>query len=86
MSRIEGELPRLLSSTLVTHIQVEKGHWRLETTDTTKTISALMQWIDRHGHTLVELQIQHPSLEETFLEMTGNQNPGGPAPHPQENP
>jgi ABC-2 type transport system ATP-binding protein len=40
--------------------------------DAGASVSAILAWLDRVGDVLIDLRVERPSLEERFLEITGN--------------
>jgi ABC-2 type transport system ATP-binding protein len=49
---------------------VHDDGWRVSTADANRTISALVQKLAADGNEMLDLQIQRPSLEDVFLELT----------------
>jgi len=49
----------------------DAGGWWLTTRDVNRTISGLVQVLEATGNEMLDLQIQRPSLEDVFLELTG---------------
>ncbi|MEO6994279.1 MAG: ABC transporter ATP-binding protein [Lacunisphaera sp.] len=49
---------------------VHDDGWRVSTADANHTISALVQKLAAEGNEMLDLQIQRPSLEDVFLELT----------------
>ncbi len=49
---------------------VHDNGWCVSTTDANRTISALVQKLAADGNEMLDLQIQRPSLEDVFLELT----------------
>ncbi|MCW2973188.1 MAG: transporter [Thermoleophilia bacterium] len=47
------------------------GHFEVRTVEPTATLAALTSWAIAHGHELVELRVEPPSLEESYLALTG---------------
>jgi ABC-2 type transport system ATP-binding protein len=45
--------------------------WRLRTAGVAQTVSELVRRLEAEGNQLVDLHVRGPSLEETFLELTG---------------
>ena len=41
-----------------------------ETRDVGRSVAAVVQWLERQGNTLLDLDVRRPSLEDTFLELT----------------
>ncbi len=42
-------------------------------TDPGTSVTALLQYVNAHGDTLIDLRVERPTLEERFLEITGRQ-------------
>jgi ABC-2 type transport system ATP-binding protein len=53
-----------------------EGEWRLSTGNVSQTIFALIKRLDSDGNELLDLQIRRPSLEDVFIELTGNRIEG----------
>ena len=45
--------------------------WIVSTREVNRTISALVQGLEKSGNEMLDLQIHRPSLEDVFLELTG---------------
>jgi ABC-2 type transport system ATP-binding protein len=60
-----GSLPGVVSC------QPQDAGWLLGTTDVNQTIIALVKLLERGENKLLDLQIQRPSLEDVFIELTG---------------
>jgi ABC-2 type transport system ATP-binding protein len=52
-------------------------------TDIGRTVGAVIDFIDKEGDSLIDLRVERPSLEDRFLEITGNPS-GGIAPRAHE--
>jgi ABC-2 type transport system ATP-binding protein len=48
----------------------EDGTWHLRTTDPTQTLYELTKWALDRGHSLVELNVRRPALEDMYLDLT----------------
>lgn len=46
------------------------GSWRVTTAEPNRTISSLVQTLEAGGNEMIDLQIQRPSLDDVFLELT----------------
>jgi ABC-2 type transport system ATP-binding protein len=55
----------------VVSCQPQETAWLLGTTDVNGTISGLVKLLEREENKLLDLQIQRPSLEDVFIELTG---------------
>jgi ABC-2 type transport system ATP-binding protein len=55
---------------VVSHRQQGDG-WSLGTHEVNRCISALVKMLESSGNEMLDLQIQRPSLEDVFLELTG---------------
>jgi ABC-2 type transport system ATP-binding protein len=51
--------------------QAQGGGWMLGTPEVNRTISGLVQVLESGGNEMLDLQIRRPSLEDVFLELTG---------------
>lgn len=58
-------LPGIVSS------RPEGDRWLVSTRDVNRTISGLVQKLEADANEMLDLQIQPPSLEDVFLELTG---------------
>ena len=47
--------------------------WQVQTSDVNRTVSVLVQRLEAHGNEMLDLQIQRPSLEDVFLDLTGRE-------------
>jgi ABC-2 type transport system ATP-binding protein len=47
------------------------GGWKVNTSDVNRTIRDLVQRLEADGNEMLDLQIHRPSLEDVFLELTG---------------
>jgi len=47
--------------------------WQLSTTNVSQSLFALIKRLDADANELLDLQIHRPSLEDVFIELTGNQ-------------
>jgi ABC-2 type transport system ATP-binding protein len=56
----------------VMNCQPDNGGWRLGTSDVTATLIGLMRLIQADENELRDLHIHRPSLEDVFIELTGN--------------
>ncbi|ACB76850.1 ABC transporter ATP-binding protein [Opitutus terrae] len=55
----------------VASVAAHDGGWCADTRDVSGTITALTRQLERDGNPLIGLQIQRPTLEDVFLELTG---------------
>ena len=55
----------------VTNHSLETSGWHLDTTNINQTISGLVKLLESSNNEMVDLQIQRPSLEDVFIELTG---------------
>ncbi len=55
----------------VVRAESQKGGWLLSTTDVNLTITGLVKQLEADGNALADLQIQGPTLEDVFIELTG---------------
>ncbi len=62
MSRLAG----------VQAITAQGEGWVLTTSDINRALMELTQFIAQQGNELQDLQIQRPSLEDAFLQLTGH--------------
>ncbi len=60
-----GALPAVVAC------QPREGGWLLGTTDASRTIIALAKLLEAEANPLLDLQIERPSLEDVFIELTG---------------
>jgi ABC-2 type transport system ATP-binding protein len=60
------ERPTLIS------FRVAHGLVTLTTATPTTTLLPLLEWADRHGRELEELSVSQPSLEDVYLQLTGD--------------
>jgi len=51
-----------------------EGKLVVETQDTGRTIIELVQYLGRTGNELMDLQVRKPSLEDVFIELTGDRS------------
>ena len=58
-------------------VHTDGGRLTIEAQDTQPTLLALLSWADRHQLALEALEVRRPTLEDTFLELTGGE--GEPA-------
>ena len=56
---------------VTTHRPHQDG-WRIDTSAMNQTISGLLQTLEADGNEMLDLQIQRPSLEDVFLELTSS--------------
>ncbi len=47
--------------------------WQVQTSDVNRTVSVLVQRLEAGGNEMIDLQIQRPSLEDVFLDLTGRE-------------
>lgn len=78
--RTAGRLPASLLATLpnTRTIKQDDSTCDLQVQDANSTIAELMKGLQSHQIDLLELQVQRPSLEEVFLELTGRVYSSGP--------
>jgi ABC-2 type transport system ATP-binding protein len=62
---------RIKSWPHVTSCEFRDPGWLLGTSDLNRTIIALVKELEAEGNELLDLQIQRPSLEDAFIELTG---------------
>ena len=55
----------------VTSCEFRDPGWLLGTSDLNRTIISLVKELETEGNELLDLQIQRPSLEDAFIELTG---------------
>jgi ABC-2 type transport system ATP-binding protein len=55
---------------------VEDGSCLIEPDDLTDTLHRLTGWARRNGLALDDLQVQRPTLEDTYLELIADHTPG----------
>lgn len=64
--------PELLAELRGAHDRrTREGGWLLETSDVNQTIAALVQGLAATQNTLLDVQVLRPSLEDVFIELTG---------------
>ena len=71
--RTTRPLERTQVSTLpcVTNHSLQADGWHLATTNINQTISGLVRLLEPSHNEMMDLQIQRPSLEDVFIELTG---------------
>jgi ABC-2 type transport system ATP-binding protein len=62
---------RIKSWPHVTSCEFRDQGWLLSTSDINRTIISLVKELETEGNELLDLQIQRPSLEDAFIELTG---------------
>jgi ABC-2 type transport system ATP-binding protein len=55
----------------VTNYLLKPNGWRIDTTNVNQTISGLVHLLESSNNEMLDLQIQRPSLEDVFIELTG---------------
>jgi len=55
----------------VTNHKPEGNGWQIETTDINRTISSLARFLETDKNEMLDLQIHRPTLEDVFIELTG---------------
>jgi ABC-2 type transport system ATP-binding protein len=55
----------------VVRAEPHEDGWLLSTTDVNLTITGLVKQLEADGNALADLQIQRPTLEDVFIELTG---------------
>ncbi len=75
------EAPALQALPAVQGAEPAGDGWLLATADLTPTVAALVALLAADGNGLLDLQVQQPSLEDAFLELTGRR---WEAPPPEE--
>jgi ABC-2 type transport system ATP-binding protein len=55
----------------VTNHCLQAQNWRLDTTNVNQTISGLVRLLESSNNEMLDLQIQRPTLEDVFIELTG---------------
>jgi ABC-2 type transport system ATP-binding protein len=56
----------------VTHRTIKEEYCIYFSTDPGPTVSAILEHLDTNDDSLIDLRVERPSLEERFLEITGN--------------
>jgi ABC-2 type transport system ATP-binding protein len=75
--RVSFRTSRRLESTQVAALPNITNHtphgdgWLVSTTDINRTISGLVRCLESSGHEMLDLQIHRPTLEDVFIELTG---------------
>ena len=75
--RVSFRTTRPLDSTRVATLPGVTNHtpqglgWQLGTTNVNRTISGLVHELEASGNEMLDLQIQRPTLEDVFIELTG---------------
>ncbi|HZK80506.1 MAG TPA: ABC transporter ATP-binding protein [Humisphaera sp.] len=63
---------RLAALATVQHADVNNGRAVLKTANVSQTIIDVVRALDETGNELIDLQINRPSLEDVFIELTGS--------------
>ncbi|MDE2802783.1 MAG: ABC transporter ATP-binding protein, partial [Chloroflexota bacterium] len=58
-------------------VALDGGAYSLETDSPTGTLHALTSWAVEHGVELEELSVTHPTLEDLFIELVGDDGESG---------
>ena len=66
----EAEMNSFLSAEKHTFSEDHKS-LTVESTQPAKSIVELVKWIDQHGIDLADIHLNHPTLEDVFIELTG---------------
>ena len=75
--RVSFRTTQPLGATQVAALPVVTNHapqgsgWQLVTTDVNRTVSGLVRLMEATGNEMLDLQIQRPTLEDVFIELTG---------------
>lgn len=65
------DAPRVAGLPAIVSHQATTQGWQVTTTEVNRTISGLVQTLEAGGNEMLDLQIHRPSLEDVFLELTG---------------
>jgi len=57
----------------VSHHLLEEDYAIYFSANPAPTVTSLLQYVNAHGDTLIDLRVERPTLEERFLEITGRQ-------------
>ena len=63
---------RISALATVQHAEVSNGRAVLKTANVSQTIIDVVRALDETGNELIDLQINRPSLEDVFIELTGS--------------
>ena len=70
-----GVEPERIGSEVGAKVDVAGGLASFEAADAQKALYALLGWADREGVRLEDLDVRKPSLEDVFLQLTGEPAP-----------
>jgi ABC-2 type transport system ATP-binding protein len=73
----DGVTPDTLASALGRRLDVSGNQATLATTDPQRDLYGLLQWAEGEGVQLADLEVRRPSLEDVFLEVTGDEAANG---------
>jgi ABC-2 type transport system ATP-binding protein len=68
-SPVEPALLRQLP--FVNGVAEDQGAYLLRTQNATQALVELVKWLEAGGHELLDLHVTRPTLEDTFIELTG---------------
>ncbi|MBC7459939.1 MAG: ABC transporter ATP-binding protein [Thermoleophilia bacterium] len=71
LALVASELPPLVRAG-ISDDEGREGCFEVRTMEPTATLAALTSWAIAHGHELVELRVEPPTLEASYLALTGD--------------